>query len=337
MPKRISSEKLANLIVEHAREYALLTFDSDGVVTSWSPGAERVFGYTEEEMIGANIQATFTKSDQAAGAPEQERETARLEGRAENSRWHCRKSGERFWGNGVTLHIADPEAGQFLKIMRDETGIKLADEQRILLLNELNHRVKNTLASVQSIAEQTLRAGKIDVSVRDNLAERLRALSQAHDLLVVENWASADLHAIVDKALAPHQHRELPVFSVEGPPVRVSPHQAVSISLVLHELATNALKHGALRAPEGKVSISWNTALDSEGRRYMSLLWAESGGPPVAKPASSGFGTRLINRTFATQGGGRADIEYAPSGLRCVMELLLSQSSEIPMLNIRNS
>src|SRR4051812_8415861 len=111
MAKRIDSGTLAKLIVEHAREYASLTFDNAGVVTSWSPGAERVFGYSEDEMIGGRIDVIFTASDQAAGAPQMERDTARREGRAENSRWHCRKQGQSFWGNGVTLYIADPEAG----------------------------------------------------------------------------------------------------------------------------------------------------------------------------------------------------------------------------------
>jgi PAS domain S-box-containing protein len=334
MPKGLERTKLAGLILEHAREYAVLTFDGDGRVTSWSPGAERVFGAAEEEMIGTPIDITFTATDQAAGAPQYERETARREGRAENSRWHCRRTGERFWGNGVTLHIDEPEAGEFLKIIRDETRIKLADEQRILLLNELNHRVKNTLVTVQSIAEQTLRAGRVEVSVRENLTERLQALAQAHDLLVTESWAGADLEAVVEKALAPHRHDELKVFSIDGPPLRLSPHQAVSISLVLHELATNALKHGALSVPGGKVSVSWNLALDADGRRYMSLLWSESGGPPVVPPASSGFGTRMISRTFSPQNGGRAHIDYAPDGLRCSLDLRLSTPEEIPILDV---
>ncbi|HEY8574253.1 sensor histidine kinase [Phenylobacterium sp.] len=334
MPKGLERSKLAGLILEHAREYAVLTFEADGRVTSWSPGAERVFGRREEEMIGAPIDITFTATDQAAGAPQRERETARREGRAENSRWHCRKTGERFWGNGVTLHIEEPEAGEFLKILRDETRIKLADEQRILLLNELNHRVKNTLATVQSIAEQTLRAGKVDIAVRENLTERLQALSHAHDLLVTESWAGADLEAVVEKALAPHRHDQLKVFSIDGPPVRLSPPQAVAISLVLHELATNALKHGALSAPGGEVSITWNLAVDGDGRRHMSLLWAESGGPPVVTPASRGFGTRMIARTFSAQSGGRAQLDYAPGGLRCSLDLLLSQPGEIPMLDV---
>src|SRR4051812_35515157 len=162
MPRRLEERKLANLILANARDYAFVTFESGGQVTSWSPGATRVFGYSEAEMIGTRIDITFTASDQASGAPERERQTAHQDGQAENSRWHCRKNGERFWGNGVTLRVDDAQAGEFLKIVRDETRIKLADEQRVLLLNELNHRVKNTLATVQSIAEQTLRAGKVD-------------------------------------------------------------------------------------------------------------------------------------------------------------------------------
>jgi PAS domain S-box-containing protein len=148
MVKTLEQPKLAALILEHARDYAILSFDEDGLVTAWSPGAERVFGFTADEALGMSIDLVFLPSDQAAGAPVLERETARREGQGENSRWHLRKNGERFWGNGVTLYIEDSGGFSFLKIVRDETRLKLADEQRILLLNELNHRVKNTLATV---------------------------------------------------------------------------------------------------------------------------------------------------------------------------------------------
>jgi two-component sensor histidine kinase len=286
-------------------------------------------------MAGLYIDETFAPSDRAAAAPERERETARHEGRAEDTRWHCRKNGGRFWGNGVCIRLDGPDPPGFLKIVRDETRLKMADEQRILLLNELNHRVKNTLATVQSIAEQTLRAGGVELTVRDNLSRRLQALSQAHDLLVTENWAGAELRAIVETALAPHLHEELRHISFDGPPVRVSPQQAVSISLALHELATNALKHGALSRPEGTVSVNWNTAIDGEGRRYMSLLWTEKGGPTVVEPTRKGFGARLIARTFGPDSGGASRVDYRPEGLTCVIDLPLSQPAEIPILDIR--
>jgi PAS domain S-box-containing protein len=321
---------IAELIVASARDYAIFTMDEDGRVTSWSPGAERVFGYTRSEALGLDAAVLFTGPDRAAGSDVLERETARENGRAEDSRWHLRKSGESFWGNGVTMRLERGPLKGFLKVVRDETAAKLAEQQRVLLLNELNHRIKNTLATVQSIAEQTLRAGNVDASTRQSLTNRLIALSEAHNLLVEENWASADLADVVAQALAPHEGAALP-FEVEGPPVRLSAQQALAISLVLHELATNALKYGALSVAAGRVSVTWNLFQDGEGRRYVNLLWAERGGPPVVAPRRGGFGTRLISRSFGRESGGRATLDYRSDGLQCVMQLPLSDVQEIPM------
>jgi PAS domain S-box-containing protein len=325
--------EIAQLVLANAREYAIMTLDQAGRITGWTPGAEAIFGYTAGEIVGRPGGDLFVPSDVAAAADRLELEVARQQGRAENSRWHLHKSGRRFWGNGVMMALTDPRGG-FLKILRDETPSRLAEEQRVLLLNELNHRIKNTLATVQSIAEQTLRSAKVDPATRANLTSRLIALSEAHNLLVAENWAGADLGEVVAQALAPHEHLGARIFDVDGPPVRLSPQQAVSLSLALHELATNALKYGALSVDGGQVAVSWNVALDGQGRRYMNLLWAERGGPPVREPDHTGFGTRLIARTFGQHDGGRAHLDYRPEGLRCVIELPLSQADEIPMLDV---
>jgi two-component sensor histidine kinase len=217
-------------------------------------------------------------------------------------------------------------------VLRDETAARLAEEHRVLLLHELNHRIKNTLATVQSIAEQTLRAAEVPAEARRVLTERLIALSQAHDVLVDQSWAGADLEAIVRGALAPHERTARKAFDIDGPPVRLSPPQAVSMALALHELATNAAKHGALRAAEGRVTVTWNLALDGRGARRLNLLWRESGGPRVTPPTRRGFGARLISRTFGNESGGHAKLDYAPEGVRCVLQLPLSQAEELPIL-----
>jgi PAS domain S-box-containing protein len=326
--------QIAALAFANAREFAILTLDEDGRITSWSPGAEAIFGYGREEAVGRVFSFLFCASDRAADADRTELETARREGKAEDSRWHVRKSGERFWGNGVNMRLEGGARG-FLKILRDETPTRRAEEQRVLLLNELNHRIKNTLTTVQSIAEQTLRAGQVDPGLRENLADRLLALSAAHDVLVKENWAGADLDEIVRRTLAPHQQGARRI-RIGGPVVRVSPQQAVSLSLALHELSTNAVKYGALSAEAGAVAVEWNLALDASGGRHMTLLWEESGGPPVAAPSRSGFGTRLIARHFGRESGGSATLEFAPAGLRCVIELPLSDAEKVEMLDLRS-
>ena len=322
--------RLANLIIENALGYAIFTMDLDGTVTSWSRGAEEILGYGRQEAIGLSFSDLFTASDREAGADRAELDNAKTLGRAEDTRWHLRKDGSRFWGNGMTMGIFAPELTGLMKILRDETPAKLAEDQRVLLLNELNHRIKNTLSTVQSITEQTLRAASVDPKIRKDLTDRLMAVSDAHNVLVDESWAGADLGTIVRQALAPHDHRQNGRFEIDGPLVWLSPQQAVAMALALHELATNALKYGALSTEKGQVEVTWNLAHNQLGARQISLLWRELGGPPVTPPQHTGFGTRLIARTFGQENGGHARIDYLPQGVQCVMQLELSVSGEEP-------
>ncbi|MFD3263438.1 HWE histidine kinase domain-containing protein [Phenylobacterium ferrooxidans] len=334
-PRRIDirDNRLAAAIIEQAVEYAILTMEFDGTITSWSPGAERMTGYTEDEIVGSNFSLLFTSSDRSAGEDRIELATTLRDGRAEDSRWHLCKNGGRFWANGMTMLMRDPDLTCLLKVMRDETPAKRADEQRVLLLNELNHRINNTLATVQSIAEQTLRGREVSSETRGDLAGRLLTLSEAHRVLVDENWAGADLHTILRKALAPHAGGESRIV-FDGPDVRLSPPQAVSMALALHELATNALKYGSLTSPDGAVRIDWNLAHDGAGGRHLTFLWEEHGGPAVAIPTRRGFGTRLLARTFGEENGGRAEVQYNPSGLRCLIHLPLSTREEALVLDL---
>jgi len=331
-PSLLIAPDLAALIIENAREYAFFTMDLEGVITHWSPGAERITGYPAPEAVGMNVSTLFTPSDTAASIDRLELDTAIQEGRAEDSRWHVRRDGEWFWANGVTMLFERSGTKALLKIIRDETAAKLAAEHRILLLNELNHRIKNTLATVQSIAEQTLRSGAVDAATRANLTGRLMALSSAHDVLVQESWAGAGLADVVEQATAAYQ-TQAPAIEITGPPVRLSSNLAVSIAMALHELARNAVKYGAPSRPEGRVSISWTDAHDRAGHRFVSLLWAERGGPPVSPPQRQGFGTRLLDRIFA-EGGGQAVTDFAPEGVRCAMSLPLLQAEAAPMLKV---
>ena len=326
---------MAELIVEHARDYGIFMLDLSGTITSWSPGAERITGYTDVEAVGMNFAVLFTASDRSTGQHLKELETSWRDGRAEDSRWHLRKDGRRFWANGVTMAMHDPEMTGLITVIRNETANRLAEEQRVLLLNELNHRINNTLVTVQSMVEQTLRATDVDRVVRDNLTARLIALSDAHKSLVEQNWAGAELRAIVERALAPYElEGAAGRLHATGPPLWVSPQQAVSLSLVLHELVTNAVKYGALSTPEGRLEVSWNLYLDGRGARHMTFLWQEGGGPAVVEPTRRGFGSRLIERSLAQEIGGSAQMDFAPEGLRCTLSLTLSSQAELPMLDV---
>jgi two-component sensor histidine kinase len=206
----------------------------------------------------------------------------------------------------------------------DITARKRTEEQRQLLINELNHRVKNTLATVQSIAAQTLRGTGSMIEARDAFTDRLIALAKAHDVLTRESWEGAELHDIITDATGPHGGRDR--FHVSGPPVWLSPTLSLSLSLALHELATNAAKYGALSNETGTVTVSWEVS-DPVGAPRLALRWAESGGPPVQPPTRQGFGSRLI-RGLSAEIGASATVDYAPDGLVCVLTAPVRRRSE---------
>ncbi|WP_052955085.1 sensor histidine kinase [Microvirga vignae] len=201
----------------------------------------------------------------------------------------------------------------------DVTARVRAAEYQQLLLNELNHRVKNTLATVQSIVSQTLRNAPTPPEARAMIEQRMIALSRAHDVLTQEKWQGADLHAIVVQALAPFRDPENDRFHVRGPGVRLSPRMALDLAMALHELATNAAKYGALSNASGTVTLTWMLDRDCTPP-HLRLRWTEKGGPPVEPPRRRGFGTRLIERSLAQDLGGEARIEFAPAGVTCTID-----------------
>ena len=203
----------------------------------------------------------------------------------------------------------------------DITDRKRTEEHRLMLLNELNHRVKNTLATVQSIAVQSFR-GRTDGSGREMFEARLLALSRAHDVLTEESWQGANLDEIVAQAIAPYRDRHLDRFQVHGPQVRLSAKQALSITMALHELATNAAKYGALCNDKGRVDIDWD---ETSGGEWLRMAWREKGGPAVAPPRHRGFGTRLIERGLAEELGGATRIEFRPDGVWCEITARLNR------------
>ena len=205
-----------------------------------------------------------------------------------------------------------------LAVTRDVSERKRAEEHQKLLINELNHRVKNTLAIVQGIAAQTLKGETVPAEIRQAFESRLSALAAAHDLLTTENWETAPLRQLIEKAglgCGAAAHR----LSLEGPPLRLQPKTAVSVAMAIHELCTNAVKYGALSNETGTVSIQWSIE-EREGERRLCLAWREQGGPPVDVPDKRGFGTRMIERGLAAELGGTAVIDFRPEGVVCTVE-----------------
>ena len=207
----------------------------------------------------------------------------------------------------------------------DVTERVRAENHQKLLINELNHRVKNTLTSIQSIVSQTLRGAQTKEEASKAITDRILALSRAHNVLTAENWDGAELGAMVDSALEAFKVNGREAIRVVGPDLRVGPHAAMSIALALHELATNAVKYGALSSAGGKVDIGWQLSGDD-----FELIWAESGGPPVIPTDRKGFGSRLLLQVLPRELQGTADIDYRPQGIAFRLSTSLEAVSDRP-------
>ncbi|HEX8418110.1 MAG TPA: HWE histidine kinase domain-containing protein [Methylobacterium sp.] len=323
-----ASEARYRLAVESAKDYAIFTIDLAGRITGWNTGAENLLGWAEEEAVGRPVNVIFTPEDNKAGIAEEEMRLAVIDGRADDNRWHLRKDGKRFWANGLMMPMRDDAGGLtgFLKILRDLTEAQLATEHQQLLIHELNHRVKNTLATVQAFTTQSLRSAASLHDAREAITARLIALAKAHDVLTAERWESADLRRLVDDALCLH-NADRQRCRWQGDAVRVVPRTALALSMMLHELATNATKYGALSNEAGTVMVSWamvGTASPSdETPLRLTLRWQERDGPLVTRPTRRGFGSRMIERGLASEFGGDVQILYEPAGVVCTLDIPL--------------
>jgi two-component system CheB/CheR fusion protein len=202
----------------------------------------------------------------------------------------------------------------------DITERRRAQDQRAVLTQELNHRVKNALATVQSIASQTFRYSATREEFQRTFTARLIALAKTHDILTQSNWERAPLRDLLKAELEPYGGSESSRFNLNGVDVRLTSQMALAFGLVFHELATNAVKHGALSVPNGRVEIDWK--VDDDSRR-LHLLWTESGGPPVEKPARRGMGSRVIESGLMHEFGGEARIDFDRSGVQCSIDMPL--------------
>jgi two-component sensor histidine kinase len=196
--------------------------------------------------------------------------------------------------------------------VRMATTIARGETLHDLLIEELNHRVKNTLAILQSIATQTFRSASR--AERDKFEGRLGALAEAHNLLSREKWQGSELQDVIRRVLEPYLLNNPERVRMFGPRVPLSPRLAVVLSMIVHEIATNAAKYGALSNESGAVVLDWEIVEDSAGRQ-LRLIWTEAGGPPVVEPVQRGFGSRLIERSARDQLGGEATVDFLPRGV----------------------
>ena len=196
--------------------------------------------------------------------------------------------------------------------VRMATTIARGEMLHDLLIEELNHRVKNTLAILQSIATQTFRSAS--KTEREKFEGRLGALAEAHNLLSKEKWQGSELQDVVRRVLQPYLLNNPERLRMSGPKVPLSPRLAVVLSMIIHEIATNAAKYGALSNDNGTIRLDWETVTEN-GKPKLRLVWAEAGGPPVTAPVQRGFGSRLIERSARDQLGGEATVDFLPRGV----------------------
>ena len=239
-----------------------------------------------------------------------------------------RKDGRVIWLSVSSSPVRDA-GGRLLylvRVVQDITERKAAEQRNRLLIDELNHRVKNTLATVQSLASQTARGAPTPDEFRERFEGRLIALSKAHDQLTMHHWESADLRELLTGSLAPYAGAERVVL--RGEDVVLRPRAVLTLAMAFHELATNAAKYGALSASGGSVEIRWQPMRqEGDERPWLHIDWLEQGGPAVAEPQQRGFGSKLIEGSVKAELGGRASLTFAPEGLRCEFLLPLETAA----------
>jgi PAS domain S-box-containing protein len=307
-------------IVESSDD-AIVSKDLNTIITSWNRGAERLFGYTAEEAIGRSV-IMLIPEDRLDEEPMILAKIQRGERIEHYETVRRRKDGSLVDVSLTTSPIKDAQ-GRVIgasKIARDITDRRRLEQRQRLLLGEMKHRIKNTLATVQAVVAQTLHS--ISKEEQSAFEGRLGALARAHDLLTTESWDVAPIRDAVCGALEPFEDQSDPRFEIDGPDqVKLDADTSLMLAMVLHELATNAVKYGALSAPGGRVQVAWS-APDGAPPGHIQLVWRESGGPRVSQPTHKGFGARLVERAF--KGGSRAArFDYAPDGLVCTLEIAL--------------
>lgn len=435
------NDELFRLIVESATDFAIITTDPHGVVTSWNIGAERVLGWTEGEAVGRSAGIIFTLEERESGQLENEMQMALAKGRAEDERWHQRKNGTSVWASGLMMPLAERSMG-FVKIFQDRTekrrleaetrdarerfellatnipqlvfrcrgsGLRtwgspqwevftgltleenvgfgwldgihpddrevtstaweeaqrareyyiehrirrdpdgeyrwhqtrarpvangadddwvgtsadihdlrtLKDRQQVLMA-ELQHRTRNLLAVVQSIARQTLRTSASLEAFGDEFESRLGTLSRVQGLLAQVDQRELDLRTLIEAELAAHGDGDEHKVEVQGPPASLPATSAQIFALALHELATNAVKYGAFQEPSGRLSVRWAIEKD-RGEQAVVLDWIESGVtmPDTAAPRRKGYGSELIQRALPYTLKAKTSLKFGPDGVHC--------------------
>jgi PAS domain S-box-containing protein len=320
---RQSEERLRAVFDSPAIGVAVLT--PDGRFLDSNDAFRNLCGHGADELRSLNsLELTHPDDRQAmsvllAGLMDGSRSDFVIEKR------YVRKDGSVIWvQNSVSLtHDESGRPLHLVKLIQNITERKVAEKRQRLLIDEINHRVKNTLATVQSFASQSLRNAESLAEGRAAFEARLLALSKSHDVLTRQHWEGADLIDVVNGAIAPYRGRsDQRRFRIEGERLRLRPKAVLALSLAFHELATNAVKYGALSNDIGNVAIDWRVCPQS---RQFELRWQESGGPAVSPPLRRGFGSRLVEQGLAQDIAGDVRLNFNGQGVACSIDAPLHE------------
>jgi PAS domain S-box-containing protein len=279
-----------------------------------NPAGAEMLGYAGEELIGRSVAEIID----AVEIPRVEAWRVARPTTPQRGEWRLKRRDGSWVDVEISAHIlAD---GRWFGMVRDVTERRESEERLTLLAREVDHRANNLLAVVQGAI--TLSNAETPAALKAVLLGRVSALARAHQLLAGGRWTGADLRQLVEEELHPFAGDGAPRVTIVGEPYALSPAAAQGVAMAVHELATNAIKHGALSTPAGRVAVSWTQATDEAPA---VITWRETGGPPVGEPTQRGLGMNLLARALTGTAGGRTLIKWAPDGLVC--ELWLGRPS----------
>jgi PAS domain S-box-containing protein len=309
-----ATQRIASIV--ESSDDAIVSKDLNGVIINWNQGAERIFGYTAEEVVGKPITILIPpdRHDEEPSILERIRRGERVE-HFETVR--MRKHGSRV-DISLTISPVKNAEGKIIgasKIARDITERKRSEAQIAILAREAEHRAKNVLATVQATVHLT--QSDTPEGLKQAIEGRIQALANVHRLFVESRWEGADLHGLAQEELAAYSPGRETRVQIDGPSVLLEPNAAQAIAVILHELATNAAKYGALSVPNGQVRTEWS----HEQNGQLVLRWTEKGGPPVEPPTHRGFGARVMENMVRGQFKGELKFDWHPEGLACEIVL----------------
>jgi PAS domain S-box-containing protein len=304
----------------------MLMADRDGRVWQANSGAERLFDYSKDELVGQGVNMLLPEAHrqghQRLMAAFHEAPATRPMG-VGRELFGRRKDGEEIPVE-IGLNPLQVEGETFVVAsILDISARRQADQRMQFVMRELTHRSKNLLAVIQAIARQAAQSSPNIEEFHRDFAERLGGLARSHDLLVVRDWQGAQIRDLVHSQLAFLGRAEVERVEIEGDSMMLAPEVAQNLGLALHELATNAVKHGSLASPGGKVRIVWRTEQDGNKQQRFRLTWQERGGAAVAPPERRGFGHLVLEDVVPSMLGGTGTLAFAPEGVTWTLDVTL--------------